>query len=123
MLDFILEEEPIATELTILLLDDDAKIILHQMAEICDVARREGAPVQSFLDHTMIICNQEFIQNVDIIEAAELKWEHRKSGKKKFSLADAMMLAVGKRIGETVVTKDTDFVGIDGAIVLGQKTS
>lgn len=92
------------------------------MTEICDVARREGAPVQSFLEHTMVICNQETIQNSDIIEAAELKWLHRKSGKEKFSLADAMMLAVGKRIGETVVTKDGDFVGIEGAIVLSQKS-
>ncbi len=120
ILDFILEEEPISTELTKLLLDENAKIIVHQMAEICDVARREGAPVQSFLEHTMVICEQTNILNSDIIEAAKLKWHHRKLGKTKISLADAMMLAVGKRIGENVVTKDADFIGIEGATVLGK---
>lgn len=118
IIDFIFEEEPASTELTKLLIQEDAKILVHQMAEVCDVAQRLHAPVESILQQTMIICEREEVQQSDIIAAAELKWAQREAGKKKFSLADAMMIAVAKRTGEKIVTKDGDFSEFDEAIIL-----
>ena len=121
VIDFLLQKEPVNTELTALLVEADreACVIIHQRAELCDVAVRNGRNPADALTDLDGFTRQEEVTRADLIEAAHLKWVVRLAGRKRFSLADAVMLAVGRRLGETVVTKDGDFAGLEGVTVLG----
>jgi predicted nucleic acid-binding protein len=119
VIDFFLEEEPVSTEFAKLLIEEESHIILHQLAEICDYSVRAKRPAATLLEYSLKLCKRASIEDDDLVSAAKLKWEQREAGKKRFSLADALLLSVGRRLGETVVTKDAEFIGIEGVTVLG----
>jgi len=125
VLDFIWEREPVSTELTKLLVESNEEAFLTplQFAEVADVSAKNKCYPEDSFKEIEIFSTLISLTRDDLIESGKLKWEMRQGGRSKFSLADAMMLAVGRRIGHTVVTKDRDFIGIDGAFVLGVPSS
>ncbi|GEM_PF-2715058 len=123
VLDFIWEREPVSTELTKLLIEsgENAYITQHQLAEISDVTVKNNRdPNISFTEVELFVTKISLTKD-DLIESGKIKWQCRQEGRTKFSLADAVMLAVSIRTGQTLITKDRDFIGIDGVKVLGIK--
>ena len=53
------------------------------------------------------------------IEAAGIKARMREVGASKFSLVDGIVLASARSIGQTLLTKDVDFLMAKDAIVMG----
>ena len=53
------------------------------------------------------------------IEAAGIKAKMRKGCAAKFSLVDGIVLASARSIGQTLLTKDGDFLMAKDAIVMG----
>jgi predicted nucleic acid-binding protein len=120
-LDFIWEREPISTELANLMINSNEDVYMadHQLAEISDVATRNKGEPEVALAEIGRFVQRVTVTQEDLVNCGTIKWTQRKAGKNKFSLADAVMLAVGRRLGETVVTKDTDFAGLEGVTLLG----
>ncbi len=93
-------------------------ISVFQMGEISDWSLMNKIdPVEpiEFLKKTVNIIPL----NEDIcIEASKIKYETRREGEKKFSLADGIILASARSINQTLLTSDRDFKRVKDVIIL-----
>ncbi|MDI6721193.1 MAG: PIN domain-containing protein [Candidatus Aenigmarchaeota archaeon] len=87
------------------------------IAEISDKFSREKEKFNAFLE---FIKNASVIANITLAscsEAGNLKTERRTS-KKEFSLADAIIYLTAKENSCVLVAKDNDFEGMQGVVIL-----
>ena len=122
ILDFLWQKEPISTELTVILAqsDEPVRIVLPQKAEVCDVSKRSGLHPDDVLSAVEKMTEEIPLQSSDLIDAGILKWKMRDSGRSRFSLADAILLAVGQRRNERIITSDGAFRDLEGVTVVGK---
>ena len=101
-----------------LIKDDPLFISILQIGEISDwslMNKIDPAEPLEFLKKTMnIIPLSEGI----CIDASKIKYEMRKKGEKKFSLADGIILASARSINQTLLSKDRDFKKAEEVIIL-----
>ena len=93
-------------------------ISVFQMCEISDwslMNQIDPAEPIEFLKKTVnIISLSEGI----CLEASKIKYEMRKKGQKKFSIADGIILASARSINQTLLTRDSDFKRMKDVIIL-----
>ena len=101
-----------------LIKDDPLFISIFQIGEISDWSlsnKIDPAEPLEFLKKTMnIIPLSEDI----CLEASIIKFDMRKKGEKKFSLADGIILASARSINQTLLSKDSDFKKAKDVIIL-----
>jgi predicted nucleic acid-binding protein len=101
-----------------LIKDDPLFISIFQIGEISDWSLQNKIdPIEpiEFLKRTMnIIPLSEDI----CLDASKIKFDMRKKGEKKFSLADGIILASAKSINQTLLSKDSDFKRAKDVIIL-----
>jgi predicted nucleic acid-binding protein len=102
-----------------LIKDDPLFISIFQIGEISDwslLNKIDPNEPLEFLKKTMnIIPLSEDI----CLEASKIKYDMRKKGEKKFSLADGIILASARSINQTLLSKDNDFKKAKDVIILG----
>ena len=102
-----------------LIKDEPLFISIFQIGEISDWSlwnKIDPAEPLDFLKKTMnIIPLSEDI----CLDASKIKYEMRKKGEKKFSLADGIILASARSINQTLLSKDSDFKKAKDVIFLG----
>ncbi len=101
-----------------LIKDDPLFISIFQIGELSDWSLQNKIdpkePIE-FLKRTMNIIPL----NEDIcMEASKIKFDIRKKGNKKFSLADGIILASARSINQTLLSKDNDFIDVKDVIIL-----
>ena len=101
-----------------LIKEDPLFISIFQIGEISDWSLQNkidpNEPIE-FLKRTMNIIPL----NEDIcMEASKIKFDIRKKGNKKFSLADGIILASARSINQTLLSKDNDFINVKDVIIL-----
>jgi predicted nucleic acid-binding protein len=101
-----------------LIKDDPLFISIFQIGEISDWSLQNkidpNEPIE-FLKRTMnIIPLSEDI----CLDASKIKFDMRKKGEKKFSLADGIILASARSINQTLLSKDSDFKRAKDVIIL-----
>jgi predicted nucleic acid-binding protein len=101
-----------------LIKDDPLFISIFQIGEISDWSLlnkiNPTEPIE-FLKRTMnIIPLSEDV----CLEASKIKFEMRKKGEKKFSLADGIILASARSINQTLLSKDRDFEKAEDVIII-----
>ncbi len=93
-------------------------ILVFQMCEISDwslMNQIDPAEPIEFLKKTVnIISLSEGI----CLEASKIKYEMRKKGQKKFSIADGIILASARSINQTLLTRDGDFNRLKDVVLL-----
>jgi len=101
-----------------LIKDDPLFISIFQIGEISDWSLQNkidpNEPVD-FLKRTMNIIPL----NEDIcLEASKIKFDMRKKGEKKFSLADGIILASARSINQKLLSKDNDFKRAKDVVII-----
>ncbi|UCE38733.1 MAG: PIN domain-containing protein [Thermoplasmata archaeon] len=102
-----------------LIKDEPLFISIFQIGEITDwslLNNIDPAGPLGFLKKTM---NINPLSEDICLDASKIKYEMRKKGEKKFSLADGIILASARSINQTLLSKDRDFKRVKDVIFLG----
>jgi len=89
------------------------------LAEVASVITRRKRPAEKAIEVIMSNSKIAVPSSEDAIEAGLLHAE-QKAERRNFSLADAFVLQLARKVGAKILTGDPDFKGIKEATLVGQ---
>ena len=98
--------------------DETLFISIFQFAEISDWCLKNNIDPAEPPRYLKDLVNVIHLNEDICIEASRIKYNMRKKGMKKFSLADGIVLASARSIDQTVLTKDKDFQKLKDTIII-----
>lgn len=98
--------------------DEDLFISVIQIGEISDWCYRNTIDPKEAIDFIRKISEVLPVDEDLMEDASRLKHQARTGGQGKFSLIDGIILSTASIYDEMLLTRDNDFRGLDGVIIL-----
>jgi len=93
-------------------------VSMFQLAELSDWALKNGVDENEAVSNVKKLASVVPLDEGICLHASRLKNEMRKEGMRKFSLADGIIMASARSIGQKLLTRDSDFRKLGDAVVL-----
>jgi predicted nucleic acid-binding protein len=101
--------------------DEEVYVSFIQIAEIADWCLRNKRPVLDRISFVKGFANVVPLDEEISIEAARIKAEKRKTGRRDFGLIDGIILATARSVRQDLLTFDPHFEGESDCLVLERK--